>query len=177
MISHRDWRRAAALEAAAALTWAPASPRQIAQHVLVVAELFDAWLAIQPPVAQFTLIADVPVDRPTQEGTGVSLTFPDTQQVTLHVASIVDAEGETVIDTFTWAVDDGAVLTLTPSADSLSCDAVPGTAAGAATVTATASDGVARTFAIDVTTGPTADFQITADAPVDRAPATPAAGA
>lgn len=105
----------------------------------------------------------------------MSLTFPDTQEVTLHVASVVDAEGETVTDTFTWTVDATDVLTLTPAEDTLSCLAVPGTASGPAMVTATASDGVARTFAIDVTTGPTADFQITADAPVDRpAPAAPA---
>lgn len=98
----------------------------------------------------------------------MSLTFQDTQQVTLHVGAVVDSEGEAVNDTFTWTVDDANVLTLTPSADTLSCDAVPATTSGPATVTATASDGVARTFAIDVTAGPTAAFEITADAPVDR---------
>lgn len=178
MITDRQWRRAAALEVAAALPWPSTSSRQLAGHVLAVAGIFDEWLATQLPVASFTITADVPVDRPTQEGPGMSLTFPDTQEVTLHVASVVDAEGETVTDTFTWAVDAASVLTLTPAADTLSCLAVPGTAAGPATVTATASDGVARTFAIDVTTGPVASFEITADAPVDRPTSpTPAAGA
>lgn len=134
MIPDRQWRRAAALEAAAALPWPQTSSRQLANHVLAVAEIFDEWLAVPAPdVASFT---------------------------------------------FTWTVDTPSVLTLTPSADTLSCLAVPNTASGAVTVTATASDGVARTFAIDVTTGPTAGFQITADAPVDRpAPAAPTAGA
>lgn len=171
MITDRQWRRAAALEAAAALPWPATSSRQLAGHVLAVAEIFDEWLAKQNPVADFAITADQPHNR----GETVSLTFPDTQEVTLHVASVVDAEGETVSDTFTWTVDAADVLTLTPAADTLSCLAVPGTAAGAATVTATASDGVARTFAIDVTTGPVASFEITADTPVDRpAPAAPA---
>lgn len=171
MIPNWQARRAAALKSAASLPWFSTSPRHIAQNVLAVADLFDAWLATQPDVASFTLFADPPRDRPTQEGTDVSLTFQDTQQVTLHVGAVVDSEGEAVVDTFTWTVDDGNVLTLTPSADTMSCDAVPATAPGPATVTATASDGVARTFAIDVTAGPTAGFEITADAPVDR-PAT-----
>lgn len=183
MTSERAWRRAAALEAAAALPWTPQvtawTAQRTATRVLAVAEIFDAWLAIPPDaVASFTITADVPVDRPTQEGPGMSLTFPDTQETTLHVTAITDAEGVTVTDTFTWTVDDATILTLTPAADTLSCMAVPGTAQGSATVTATASDGVARTFAVDVTAGPTAAFEITADAPVDRpAPAAPAPAA
>lgn len=172
----RQWRRAAALEAAAALPWPQTSSRQLASHVLAVAEVFDAWLAVKPPVASFTITADTPVPRPTLEGPGMSLTFPDTQETTLHVSAITDAEGVAVTDTFTWSVDNTSVLTLTPSADTLSCVAVPGTAQGAATVTVTASDGVARTFAVDVTAGPTAAFEITADTPVNR-PVAPAAGA
>lgn len=169
----RTERRAAALQAAASLPYASAGAKSLTRVVLGVAEVFDAWLAIRLPVASFTITADVPVDRPTQEGTGMSLTFPDTQETTLHVSAVVDAEGATVTDTFTWTVDAADVLTLTPSTDTLSCLAVPGTAAGAATVTATASDGVARTFAIDVTTGPVASFEITADTPVDRPAAPP----
>lgn len=166
----RTERRAAALQAAATLPWASAGRTRLVGAVLDVATIFDDWLAIQSPVAAFAITADQPHDR----GETVSLTFPDTQEVTLHVTGVVDAEGETVADQFTWTVDAADVLTLVPSDDTLSCVATPGTASGAATVTATASDGVARTFAIDVTTGPTADFQITADAPVDRTVPAPA---
>lgn len=176
----RTERRAAALQAAASLPYISSSVRNLTRIVLDVAAVFDTWLSQHNPVADFAITADQPRPR----GETVSLTFPDTQEVTLHVTAVTDAEGAAVTDTFTWAVDTATVLTLTPSADTLSCVAVPGTTAGAATVTATASDGVARTFAIDVTTGPVASFEITADTPTDRpatapaAPAeTPAAGA
>lgn len=168
----RTERRAAALQAAAALPWSQTSSRQLASHVLAVAHVFAEWLAEQNPVANFAITADQPYNR----GETVSLTFPDTQETTLHVTAITDAEGVTVTDTFTWTVDNPAILTLTPAADTLSCVAVPGTAQGSATVTATASDGVARTFAVDVTAGPTAAFQITADTPIDR-PVAPAPAA
>lgn len=159
----RVQRRALALDAA--ITFNARGDRR---SVLDTADAFDAWLIQQPPVNTFTITADPPRDRPTQEGTDVSLTFQDTQEVTLHVAGVVDSEGETVSDTFTWSVDVADVLTLTPSDDTMSCLATPATTSGTAVVTATASDGVARTFAIDVTTGPTAGFEITADEPVDR---------
>jgi hypothetical protein len=171
-------RRAAALEAAAQLPYPHASTRQLARLVLDAAEIFETWLVRTNPVAAFTITADTPADRPDPEGADMSLTFPDTQQDTLRITGAVDAEGAAVTDTFTWTVDNTAVLTLTPAADTMSCLIVPGTVAGPAVVTATASDGVTRTFAIDVTTGPTAAFAITSDGPVDRpaAPA-PAAGA
>lgn len=171
MITERLMRRTAALEAAAALPWPHASTRQLARLILDTAEIFETWLGRSTPVAAFTITADTPTDRPDPQGAEMSLTFPDTQECTLHVSSVVDAEGAAVTDTFTWTVDNAAVLTLTPAADTLSCVIVPGTTAGAATVTATASDGVARTFAVDVTTGPVASFEITNDAPVDRAAA------
>lgn len=168
MISQRTLRRAAALEAAATLTYTHGSARQIARQVLDVAALFDTWLAQPAPVASFTITADAPSDRPTNGDNPMSLTFPDSQQDTLRVANVVDSEGEGVTDTFTWTVDNADVLVLTPAADTLSCLVVPGTVAGSAVVTATASDGVVRTFAVDVTTGPTAAFEITSDGPVDR---------
>lgn len=166
----RTARRAAALQAAATLPWASNGRARLIGAVLEAANVFDAWLDIQLPVATFAITAD----DPTPRGETMSLALLDSQEVTLHVAGVVDAEGETVNDTFTWTVDAGDVLTLTPSDDTLSCQAVPGTVPGAATVTATASDGVARSFAVDVSAGPTADFQITADAPVDRPTAAPA---
>ena len=104
----------------------------------------------------------------------MSLALLDSQEVTLRVGSVVDSEGETVTDTFTWTVDNADVLTVTAGGDTLSCLAVPGTVPGSATVTATASDGVARTFAVDVSAGPVANFEVTADAPVDRPAPAPA---
>lgn len=134
-----------------------------------------AWLTKHGPLASFTITADVPTDRPTHGGNPMSLTFPDGQQDTLRVANIVDSENESVTDTFTWTVDNGDVLVLTVADDTLSCLVVPGTVAGSAVVTATAdSDGVARTFAIDVTTGALASFEIQSDGPVDRPAPVPA---
>lgn len=166
----RTERRAAALQAAASLPWTISNRQRLINAVLEVTSVFEAVLAVQLPVATFAITADNPIPR----GETMSLALLDSQEVTLHVAGVVDSEGETVTDVFTWTVDAADVLTLTPSDDTLSCVAVPGTVPGAATVIATASDGVARSFAVDVTAGPTADFQITADAPVDRPAAEPA---
>ena len=164
---HVNLNRITALEAAAIVG---ARNGWSTGRIETAADTFHAWLIRTGPVANFDITADTPRPR----GETMSLTFPDTQETTLHVTAAVDAEGETVNDTFTWTVDNSDVLVLTPGADTLSCLIVPGTASGAATVTATASDGVARTFAVDVTTGPLADFQITADTPTDRPAATPA---
>lgn len=178
MIPNRQWRRAAALEAAAALTWPQTSSRQLASHVLAVAEIFDEWLTTQPPVASFTITADTPTPRANQEGSGMSLTFPDSDFDTLRINAPVDSEGEAVTGTFTWSVDNTGVLVLTPATDTMSCVITPGTVAGSATVTATTSDGVVRTFAVDITTGPVADFSIVNDGPQPRtAPAAPAPAA
>ena len=166
----RTERRAAALQAAAMLPWAATGRSRLVGAVLDAAHAFDAWLSLQTPVADFAITADTPTSR----GDTMSLALLDSQEVTLHVTAVVDAEGAAVTDTFTWTVDAADVLTLTPSDDTLSCLAAAGTAAGAATVTATASDGVARTFAVDVTAGPVANFEITADAPVDKPAAVPA---
>jgi hypothetical protein len=173
VIGNRLFRRAAALDAATNLTYTHGSARQVARQVLAVADLFETWLAQPAPVASFAITADVPTDRPT-EGHPMSLSFTDGQQDTLRVGGVVDSWNESVTDTFTWTVDNADVLVLTPADDTLSCLVVPGTVPGSAVVTATAdSDGVARTFAIDVTTGPTATFEILSDGPVDR-PVVPA---
>lgn len=163
----RTERRAAALQAAATLPWAPPNPRHLAMFVEMVTEVadaFEAWINTRPPVATFAITAD----NPTPRGEDVSLTFIDGDEVTLRIKNPTDAEGEGVTDTFTWTVDNGDVLVLTPADDTMSCLATPGTVAGSAVVSATASDGVVRTFAIDVTTGPLASFEIVNDEPVAR---------
>jgi hypothetical protein len=166
----RTARRAAALQAAATLPWASNGRARLIGAVLEAANVFDAWLDIQLPVATFAITAD----NPTPRGATMSLTFIDGDEVTLRIKNPVDAEGEAVTDTFTWSVDNGDVLVLTPADDTLSCLATPGTVAGSAVVSATASDGVVRTFAIDVTTGPLAGFEIDADEPVARPTPEPA---
>lgn len=166
----RTERRAAALQAAAMLPWAATGRSRLVGAVLEAAHAFDAWLSLQTPVADFAITADTPTPR----GATMSLTFIDGDEVTLRIKNPVDAEGEGVTDTFTWAVDNGDVLVLTPADDTMSCLATPGTVAGSAVVSATASDGVVRTFAIDVTTGPLASFEIVNDEPVARPAPTPA---
>jgi hypothetical protein len=170
MATDHTIKRVAAL-AIAALLDPPhcETPVEAAREIRHAADVLYVWLTRHGPVATFTITADPPVDRPTHGGNPMSLTFPDGQQDTLRVGSIADDRGEAVTDTFTWTVDNGDVLVLTVSDDTQSCLVVPGTVAGSAVVTATAdSDGVSRTFAIDVTTGPVATFEITSDGPVDR---------
>lgn len=77
---------------------------------------------------------DGPGTPTVMKGNTVQLT--DLQQVTLSVAE-QDSKGQPVTgDALTWAVDNTAVATITPSADGLSCLVVAGTD-GIATVTVT----------------------------------------
>lgn len=175
MATDHTINRVAALAIAALLDPPHCETRAEAAHDLRhAADTLFTWLTHHGPVATFTITADVPTDRPTHGGNPMSLSFTDGQQDVLRVSGVVDSWNESVTDTFTWTVDNGDVLVLTVSDDTLSCTVVPGTVAGSAVVTATASDGVARTFAIDVTTGPTAAFEILSDGPVDRPAPEPA---
>ena len=181
MPSDRTISRIAALFTAACLE-APAfeSLGEAVREVTTAADGLYTWLTAPSPIVSLQITADPPADRPprptTPEGTIMALQFPDTQEVTLHVTAL-DAEGETAPDTVTWTVDNGAVLVLTPSADTMSCLAVPGTAPGAATVSATDPAGNTATFAIEVVNGPVTSFAISADTPVDRPAAAPAPAA
>jgi dipeptidyl aminopeptidase/acylaminoacyl peptidase len=183
--TERLTRRAAALQAAATLTYGHGSPRQIARLVTEVADVFDAWLAIPAPAARLDPTADPPVDKPTgtPDGNGNSMLqieLPDTKDVTVH-ANPLDAEGFAATgDTITWTAADSTgapttAVTLTPSADTLSCYVASGAPTAGIALTLADSQGNTEVVTIDVLGGPAKSLAASADAPVDKPAAAPAA--
>ena len=97
----------------------------------------------------------------------MSVTMSDAQQVSYSVEP-EDTKGIAVSDTLTWSSDDnGAVVTITPSADTLSC-VFAAVAPGTANISVT--DGtLSDTDVIVVTAGPVASLVLTAGTPVAEA--------
>ena len=111
---------------------------------------------------------------PTKTGdNGMAVTMSDTQQVSYSVQA-EDSKSQAVGDTLTWSSDDaGAVVTVTPSADTLSCvfAAVdPGTA------NITVTDGtLSATDVITVDAGAVASLVLTPGTPTDEPAVAPTA--
>ena len=93
----------------------------------------------------------------------------DTQQVTLTVQP-EDSKGFATSDTLTWSSADDTVVSLQPSADTLSCLVVAGNPGLGVVVTVT--DGtISATDSFDVVPGGVATLQITEGTPEDQPPA------
>jgi hypothetical protein len=135
-----------------------------------------ARLRLIPPQTTFPQAPGVPgvPTAITTTGGSMSVTMTDSQMVTYTVEP-EDSKGFPVQDTLTWtASDGGTVLTVTPSADGLSCtfDAV---APGTSTVSVTDGN-LSASDLITVTTGSAATLALTPGAPAaEPSPAPPAA--
>ena len=149
-----------------------------AQTILAYATAFLAFLSgarLRLTVDATTYFqGDPALPQPTRfAGDNVQLT--DTQQVLLTVEPL-DSKGEPTTDTLTWSTSDGTVISLVPSADTLSCECVAGvpSAAGSA-VTVTVTDGVlSASEPFIVVAGTAASLVITPGTPEDQPPAPPA---
>ena len=164
-------RLAVELHAAHDQPWQPFEQQPLPERVLATAGQFANWLLARPhrlrlTVAPFTFPEGHPGPGvPTKhQGDGMSVTMSDSEQVTYAVAA-EDSKGFPVSDTITWSSDDaGAVLTVTPSADGLSCD-FAAVAPGSATITA--SDGtLSASDLITVVTGAVTQLVLTPGTPV-----------
>lgn len=152
----------------------PFASEPLPERVLHTAGQFANWLASRPAhlrlrPAPFTFAEGRPGPGvPTKhQGDGMSVTMTDSDQVT-YVVAPEDSKGVAVADTLTWSSDDnGAVVTLTPSADTLSCvfAAVdPGTA------NISVTDGtLSAADSIVVTAGAAASLVLTPGTPVAEA--------
>jgi hypothetical protein len=105
-----------------------------------VATMFYRWL--EGPVVLFVTVDPETFSQAAPEGPGTptvrkgnTVQLTDIQQVTLTVAE-QDSKGQPASDQLAWAVDNPAVVAITPSADTMSCLCVAGTD-GTATVTVT----------------------------------------
>ena len=114
---------------------------QKAADVTTVATIYYRWL--EGPAVLFLTVDPETFDQAAPEGPGTptlrkgnNVQLTDLQQVTLSVAE-QDSKAQPVTgDNLTWAVDNPAVVAITPSADGYSCLCVAGTD-GTATVTVT----------------------------------------
>lgn len=150
-----------------------------ASDITNAATVFYRWLegpAILTLAHDSTTYTQAAPDGPGMptitKGNTVQLT--DLQQVTLTVAE-QDSKGQPVTgDTLTWSVDNTAVITITPSADGLSCLCVAGTD-GIATITvtdATTTPALTATDALTVVSSAATGLVITEGTAEDQPPTT-----
>jgi hypothetical protein len=142
--------------------------------VLETAGLFARWLT-EPPHWLHLRPAPFTFQQPDYPGPavrtktgehGMSVTMTDSQEVS-YACEPEDSKGVAVSDTLTWSSDDnGAVVTLTPSADTLSC-VFAAVAPGTANISVT--DGtLSGTDVITVTPGGVATLVLTPGTPADE---------
>jgi hypothetical protein len=152
----------------------PPDRHSIDECVIETAGQFAAWLLARPDHLRL-IPAPFTFQQPAYSGpavltqigaNGMSVTMTDTQEVSYAVEA-EDSKGVQVSDTLTWSSDDaGAVVTVTPSADGLSC-VFAAVAPGAATITVT--DGtLSGSDLITVTAGPVASLVLTPGVPTDE---------
>lgn len=105
-------------------------PAARGSDVTTVATLYYQWL--EGPAVLFLTVDPITFDQAAPDGPGTPtirkgsiVQLNDLQQVTLSVAE-VDSKGQPVADQLVWSVDNGDVISLVPSADTLSCLCVAG---------------------------------------------------
>lgn len=153
----------------------PFSGHSLDERVIETAGRFAAWLLARPHrlrliPALFTFQQPaypgpaVPTQTTGEHGMSVSMT--DSQLVT-YACEPEDSRGFAVADTLTWSADDaGAVVSLAPSEDTLSC-VVTAVAPGSATITV--SDGtLSGSDLVTVTAGAVASLVLTPGAVSDQ---------
>lgn len=153
------------------------------REALRAAEQIYAWITQPAAPARLTLTFGPVTDRGTHhtlqgDTLMANLQLGDTQEVTATVVAD-DAAGNVVPDQLTWAASPAAAVSLTPSADTLSC--VIGGLVPTAGVVITATDTAGNSISgdVDVIGGPASALSMSFG-PVSDKPAptpTPAPGA
>lgn len=165
--------RKAALDAAVALL-AGQFPSPPAADVTAYATVFLGWISgarLRITADPITYEQGNPSLSQATRFIGGKVQLTDTQQVTLTVQP-EDSKGFPTSDTLTWSSADDTVVSLQPSADSLSCLVVAGVPGLGVVVTVT--DGtISATDSFDVVAGGVATLQISEGTPEDQPPAGP----
>jgi len=152
-----------------------------AAKILADAAQFATWLESRPHHLTLTPGSETYQQPgfpgpavPTKTGDhGMSVTMTDSQQVSYSVQA-EDSKGQAVSDTLTWSSDDnGAVVTLTPSADTLSC-VFAAVAPGTANISVTDGN-LSDVDVITVTAGAAATLVLTPGTPTDEPAPAPSA--
>lgn len=167
--------REAALDAAVALFERSPSPPP-AETVLDYARLFLGWVSgarLRLTVDPITYTQGNPALSQATRFSGGNVQLTDTQQVSLAVEP-EDSKGIATSDSLTWSTADSTVVSLQPSADTLSCLCVAGNPGLGVVVTVT--DGtISATESFDVVAGAAASLVITPGTPVEQPPPAPPA--
>lgn len=149
------------------------------REVLRAAEQIYAWITQPAAPARLTLTFGPVTDRGTHhtlqgDTLMANLQLGDTQEVTATVVAD-DAAGNVVPDQLTWAASPAAAVSLTPSADTLSC--VIGGLVPTAGVVITASDATGNTISgdVDVIGGPASALSMSFGPVSDKPAPAPAA--
>lgn len=167
--------RQAALDAAMTL-YSGAAPPPSPETIVAAAVTFLAFLSgavLRLAVDPFTYEQGDPArNQPTRFTPGGNVQLTDTQQVTATIDP-KDTKGFDTSDSLTWSTADPTVVSLVPSADSLSCLCVAGVPGVGVVVTVT--DGVlSASESFDVVAGAAASLAMTLGTPEDQPPAPPA---
>lgn len=163
--------RAAALDAAVRLfefQAAPPAPGLVTSY----ATQFLAWLSgarLRLAADPLTYTQGNPAQHQATRYQGDTVQLTDTQQVTLTVQA-EDSKGFPTSDNLTWSTADDTVVSLQPSADTMSCLCVAGDPGLGVVVTVT--DGtISATESFDVVAGGVATLQISEGTPEEQPPA------
>ena len=152
-------------------------PSMKGSDVTTVATIY--YQGLEGPAFLLTTVDPTTFDQAAPEGPGTptvrkgtAVQLNDLQQVTLSIAE-VDSKGQPVSDQLAWSVDNGAVIALTPSADTQSCLCVAGTD-GTAVVTVTdnsVNPPLTASDTITVVSSAATSLVISEGAPEDQPPA------
>lgn len=150
-----------------------------AGDVTSVATTFYRWL--EGPAVLFLTVDPTTFLQAAPEGPGsptvrkgMQVQLNDLQQVTLSIAE-QDSKGQPVSDALAWSVDNSAVISLVPSADTQSCLCVAGTD-GTAVVTVTdnsVTPPLTASDTITVVSSAATNLVISEGTPEDQPPAAP----
>jgi hypothetical protein len=145
-----------------------------ARAILATADTYLDWLT--QPVA-LTLAFGTPVDRgsgrpapTTGDDPMANLELGDNQQV-VATAVALDAGGQPTTDTLTWTASASAAVSLTPSADTMSCTIDGLVPTPGVVITATDTLGNTTTGELDVVGGPATTLSLQFGPVTTRTPA------
>jgi hypothetical protein len=184
MTTDRMQLRVAAVALAAQLDANELGPRHVGieqriREALKGADQIYAWyIAAQSLTLTFGPVTDQATGQvvtPAPEGAPpmANLELGDTDQVTATAVPL-DADKQPTTDTLTWTASVPAALTLTPSADTLSCLILGAVPTESVVVTATDSAGNETTGEIDVVAGPATSLSLSFGPVTPQTPAVPA---
>jgi hypothetical protein len=138
----------------------------IREHEDVLKTAKDFLNFLNPPVVATSV--SIYFDAPTtEEGAPPMTALTDGQQIVAHVSEL-DSKGNAADEPGTWTVDRTDLVSVTPSADGLSCTFEALGGLGTAVVSLTVGSLPTATATLDIVAGDAASVNISFDDPTDE---------